>query len=111
MLVNLGAEALGGKMLSLKKSGETFLTLAWTPLPPSPTALEYRHVPNPWHGAARIAISPGAASCTIDGLLPTATYEVRLMCGDAAVSDPVAFDTLPVGCGGSDGKKGGCVIT
>ena len=39
VLVNLGAEALGGKMLSLKKSGETFLTLAWTPLSPSPTAL------------------------------------------------------------------------
>ena len=100
--------------LRLKSSGETFLSLTWAPLspPPASLALEFRHVPAPWSAAVRTTLSPAATSCTLDSLLPTATYECRLVSGDAVLCDPAAFDTLPAGCGGSDGKKGGaCAIS
>ena len=101
--------------LQLKSSGETSLTLQWAPLspPPASLALEYRHVPAAWGSSPPVPLSPAATSATLDCLLPTATYECRLVAGGAVLGAAVAFDTLPAGCGGSDGKsKGGaCVVS
>ena len=100
--------------LTLKSCGETSLTLQWAPLSPLPTslALEYRHVPAAWGSSPQLPLLPSATSATLECLLPTATYECRLVSGGAVVVTAVAFDTLPAGCGGSDGKKkGACVVT
>jgi hypothetical protein len=94
--------------------GETFLILSWSQISPSPASLllEHRNVPAPWSSAVRVPLAPTASGCTLDGLLPTATYECRLVADGAVVGDVVAFDTLPAGCGGSDGKKGGaCALS
>ena len=98
------------------------LQLIFWALPPTPLPallLEFREFPHPWASARCVDVAEGARQHTVTGLLPTATYELRLRlrgASGAPEGEPgphVTADTMPTGCtpksdsggGGGDGGK------
>jgi hypothetical protein len=102
--------------LRLQKATETSLSLTWAASPAASLALESRHVPAPWGASPPTPLPATATSFTLQNLLPTATYELRLIAtlpsGAAFTGEAAAFDTLPAGCGGGgEGKPSrGCTV-
>lgn len=109
-------------LVTPKKIGDTFISLHWVPTTPPPEnlSLQVREVPHPWSQAREILLTPPSTNqCLVGSLLPTSTYEFRLVYNTGAGEEGkvlgrgVAVDTLPAGCndsGKKGGSGGGCVL-
>jgi len=102
-------------MVVPKKIGDSFISFFWESAQelPSSLKLQIREIPHPWEKARVINLLPSSSSCIVDSLLPTSTYEFRLVHvgtdGVEVFGKGVAVDTLPAGCNDNKGG-GGCTL-